>query len=191
MISEGARPWGRGRSGDILSDLCSYFCALPKLLRQALLLSELQLLLLHYGYFAFKLLCLPSNSCRHAAEDTDRRSETRRALGGSSSTICPVNVTPPHQNYLRLTPSKTLHLVNLFLLKLVRISGFLSLFSAIAVLLALTRKMCWKYCDRWEREENPEILTNLRRKRLARQRPLQRPLQKPSEKKNFWGPGVL
>ena len=39
-------------------------------------------------------------------------------------------------------------LINLFLTNLVRISGFSSLFLAIAVLSALSGKMCWKYCDR-------------------------------------------
>ena len=39
-------------------------------------------------------------------------------------------------------------LVNLFLTNLVRISGFSSLFSAIAVFWALSGKMCWKHCDR-------------------------------------------
>ena len=38
--------------------------------------------------------------------------------------------------------SPKINLVNLFLIKLVRISGFSSLFSAIAVFLALSGKMC-------------------------------------------------
>ena len=55
------------------------------------------------------------------------------------------NSCPPgHQN-----------LVNLFLTNLVRISGLSSLFSAGAVFLALSGKMCWKYCDRWEKRGEP------------------------------------
>ena len=68
--------------------------------------------------------------------------------------------------------SPTQNLVNLFLIKLVRISGFSSLFSAIAVLLALSGKMCLKNTAIAEkRKENPESLTNLVRKRLTRKYP--------------------
>ena len=56
---------------------------------------------------------------------------------------------------LRTRYLKPLHLVNLFLTNLVRISGLSSLFAAIAVFLALSGKMCWKYCDRLEKRGKP------------------------------------
>ena len=60
-------------------------------------------------------------------------------------------------------------LVKLFLIKLVRISGFSSLFSAIAVFLAPSGKECAENTAiARKREEKPEILTNLMRKRLTR-----------------------
>ena len=59
-------------------------------------------------------------------------------------------------------------LVNLFLLKLVRISGFSSLFLAIAVLSAHLPESAKNTAIPEKREENPEILTNLMRKRLTR-----------------------
>ena len=43
--------------------------------------------------------------------------------------------------------SRVSYPVNLFLTKLVRISGFSSLFSAIAVFLSLSGKFAEKYCD--------------------------------------------
>ena len=50
--------------------------------------------------------------------------------------------TPPPAKFHTKTPSKNPYLVNLFLTNLVRISGFSSLFSAIAVFLALSGRMC-------------------------------------------------
>ena len=60
------------------------------------------------------------------------------------------------------------NLVNLFLTKLVRISGFSSLFSAIAVFLYPPTNVLKDTAIAEKREENPEILTNLVRKRLTR-----------------------
>ena len=59
-------------------------------------------------------------------------------------------------------------LVNLFLTKLVRISGFSSLLSAIAVFWYLPTSVLKNTAIADKREENPEILTNLVRKRLTR-----------------------
>ena len=61
-----------------------------------------------------------------------------------------------------------LFLVNLFLTKLVRISGFSSLFSAIAMFLYPLTNVLKNTAIAEKREENPEILTNLVRKRLTR-----------------------
>ena len=66
-------------------------------------------------------------------------------------------------------PRPPTFLVSLFLTNLVRISGFSSLFSAIAVFLALSGKMCWRKLGSLGKErKNPEILTKLVRKRLTR-----------------------
>ena len=63
----------------------------------------------------------------------------------------------------RITP------VNPFPIKLVRISGFSSLFSAIAVVfLALSGKCAENTAIAEQRDENPESLTNLVRKRSTR-----------------------
>ena len=59
-------------------------------------------------------------------------------------------------------------LVNLFLMKLVRVSGFSSLFSAITVFLALSGKCTESIAIARKREENPETLTNLIRQRSTR-----------------------
>ena len=64
--------------------------------------------------------------------------------------------------------SVVLFLVNLFLIKLMRISGFSSLFSAIAVFSAHLPESAKNIAIAEKREENPEILTNLMRKRLTR-----------------------
>ena len=59
-------------------------------------------------------------------------------------------------------------LVNLFLIKLVRISGFSSLFLVITVFSAHLPESAENTAIAERREENPEILTNLMRKRLTR-----------------------
>ena len=60
------------------------------------------------------------------------------------------------------------NLVNLFLTNLVRISGFSSLFPAIAVSLCPPTRLLKKCCDCWENQENTEILAKLVRTRLTR-----------------------
>ena len=59
-------------------------------------------------------------------------------------------------------------LVHLFLTTLVRISGFSALFSAIALFLSTVVGGYQNTPIAEKREENPEILTNLVRKRLTR-----------------------
>ena len=59
-------------------------------------------------------------------------------------------------------------LVNLLLIELVRISGFSFLFSGIAMFLHSLAKCAENTAIAEKREENPEILTNLMRKRLTR-----------------------
>ena len=61
------------------------------------------------------------------------------------------------------------YLVNLFLIKLVRISGFACLFLAIAVLSAhFAPESAKNIAIAEKREENPEIVANLMRERLTR-----------------------
>ena len=67
-----------------------------------------------------------------------------------------------------MSPSPANLLVNLLLIKLVRISGFSSLFSAIAEFLSTFVGRYKSTAIAEEREENPEILTNLVRKGLTR-----------------------
>ena len=77
-------------------------------------------------------------------------------LSRHSTLCCEVGVLLALQN-----------LVNLFLIKLVRIPGFSSLFSAIAVFLHSLARCAENTAIARKREENPEILTNLMRKGLT------------------------
>ena len=59
-----------------------------------------------------------------------------------------------------ILPVSPYYLVNLFLIKLVRISGFSSLFLAIAVFSAHSARVLKTLRSLRKEEENPEILTN-------------------------------
>ena len=80
----------------------------------------------------------------------------RRVLGSPSAVgEGPKTVSGGSTPWHKTTTLAFNFLVNLFLTNLVRISGFSSLFLAIAVLSAHFARECWKHCDCWEKRGKP------------------------------------